>query len=158
MQGPAIGTNTTGQEAEGPHCTVSGGALMHCADHDHDRGCSVTRSSLGGWVVYALFNLRQARDEVGSEIELAANRKKYYDDETSRARASTRVLGIGVVLLVVIVIGLPLYWVLEPTRQAGAQEALGQSFVELGLAAVRPHRRGWLQLRRLPRRHERQRR
>jgi cytochrome b6-f complex iron-sulfur subunit len=26
IQGPAIGTNTTGQEAEGPHCIGGGGA------------------------------------------------------------------------------------------------------------------------------------
>ena len=37
---------------------------------------------LTGWAVYAFLNIRQSRDEVGSEIELAANRKEYYDDET----------------------------------------------------------------------------
>ena len=36
---------------------------------------------LTGWVIYAILNLRQSRDELGSEIELAANRKPYYDDE-----------------------------------------------------------------------------
>jgi hypothetical protein len=34
-----------------------------------------------GWVIYLLLNLRKARAEVGSEIELAPNRKPYYDDE-----------------------------------------------------------------------------
>ena len=37
---------------------------------------------LVGFVVYAWFNVRAGRAEVGSEIELAANRKEYYDDET----------------------------------------------------------------------------
>ncbi|MDJ0768524.1 MAG: c-type cytochrome [Ilumatobacter sp.] len=87
---------------------------------------------LGGWVVYAFLNIRQSRDELGSEIELAANRKKYYDDEELEGPRLTRVLGIGVILLVIMVIGLPLYWILEPARQAGAEEAKDEIFVEWG--------------------------
>ena len=30
--------------------------------------------SLVGWILYAIFNVRAGRTEVGSEIELAANR------------------------------------------------------------------------------------
>ena len=85
---------------------------------------------LGGWVVYAVLNLRQSRDELGSEIELAANRKPYYDDEELEGPRLTRVLGIGVVLLVVITIALPLYWILEPERQAGAQQAKEDQIAE----------------------------
>lgn len=87
---------------------------------------------LGGWVVYAWLNLRQARDEIGSEIEMAANRKPYYDDETLEGERLTRVLGLGVILLVVTVVALPLYWILEPSRQAGAQEAKEETFIEWG--------------------------
>ena len=60
---------------------------------------------LGGWIVYAVLNLRQAHDELGSEVEMAANRKPYYDDEELEGPRLTRVLGIGVILLVIIVIG-----------------------------------------------------
>jgi len=87
---------------------------------------------LGGWVVYAFLNIRQSRDELGSELELAANRKPYYDDEILEGPRLTRVLGIGVILLVVITIALPLYWILEPSRQAGAQEAKEEQFIEWG--------------------------
>ena len=83
---------------------------------------------LGGWVVYALLNIRQARDELGSEIELAANRKKYYDDETLEGPRLTRVLGIGVILMVVTVIMLPLYWILEPSRQVRCPSDDGVAF------------------------------
>jgi len=38
-------------------------------------------TAIGGWIVYGLFNIRKSRAEIGSEIELAANRKPYYDDE-----------------------------------------------------------------------------
>ena len=71
-----------------------------------------------GWLVYAVFNAKAARKELGSEIELAANRKPYYDDEELEGRRLELVQFIGVLLLVVIVIGLPLYWVFEPSRQA----------------------------------------
>jgi mono/diheme cytochrome c family protein len=75
-----------------------------------------------GWIVYAFLNTGSARKELGSEVELAANRKPYYDDEVLEGKRLERVQLMGVLLLVVIVIGLPLYWVLEPSRQAGAQE------------------------------------
>ncbi len=87
---------------------------------------------LGGWVVYAVLNLRQSRDELGSEVEMAANRKPYYDDEELEGPRLTRVLGIGVILLVIIVIGLPLYWILEPSRLAGATDAKEEQFIEWG--------------------------
>jgi mono/diheme cytochrome c family protein len=83
-------------------------------------------------------NLRQSRDELGSEIELAANRKKYYDDEELEGPRLTRVLGIGVILLVITVVALPLYWILEPERQAGAQEAKEEQFIEWGAALFAP--------------------
>lgn len=93
---------------------------------------------LGGWVVYALLNLRQARDELGSEVEMAANRKKYLEDEELEGPRLTRVLGIGVILLVVIVVGLPLYWILEPSRLAGAEDAQEELFVEWGSRLFAP--------------------
>lgn len=76
-----------------------------------------------GWIVYALFNGRSARKELGSEIELAPNRKPYYDDEELEGRRLELVQFVGVMLLAIMVIGLPLYWVFEPSRQAGATES-----------------------------------
>ena len=77
---------------------------------------------LVGWIVYGIFNVVSGRASVGSEIELAPNRKEYYDDETLEGPRLQRVQFWGVVLLFIIVVSLPLYWVLEPSRQAGAQE------------------------------------
>ncbi len=85
-----------------------------------------------GWVVYGIFNVVGGRKEVGSEIELAANRKKYYDDETLEGPRLERVQLIGVLLLVVIVVALPLYWIFEPSRQAGAQEKWDARFASWG--------------------------
>jgi mono/diheme cytochrome c family protein len=88
--------------------------------------------SLIGWVVYYFANRSAARPELGSEVELAPNRRPYYDDETLEGSRLTRVSFIGFLLLVTMVIGLPLYWVLEPGRQAGAVAAKEDIFVGWG--------------------------
>ncbi len=93
---------------------------------------------LVGWIVYAFFNIRSSRDELGSEIELAANRKPYYDDETLEGPRLDRVLGLGVVLLAITVVALPVYWVLEPDRMAGAQLAKEEQFIEWGALLFAP--------------------
>ena len=42
-----------------------------------------------GFAVYLILNARSARAEVGSEIELAANRKPYLDDDELEGTSST---------------------------------------------------------------------
>ena len=91
-----------------------------------------------GWAIYAFLNIRAARDELGSEIELAANRKPYYDDEVMEGARLTRVLGIGLIMMVVLAIGLPLYWILEPDRMAGATSAQEEQFVRWGSQLFAP--------------------
>lgn len=89
---------------------------------------------VAGWVVYAFLNRGASRAEIGSEIELAANRKEYYDDEELEGRRLERVQLIGLLLLVTITIGLPVYWLLEPSRQAGATDGYKNRFVSWGSA------------------------
>jgi len=97
---------------------------------------------LGGWLVYGLFNVVSGRREVGAEIELAANRKEYYDDETLEGPRLERVQLIGVIMLGIIVVALPLYWVLEPDRQAGAQEGWDNRFASWGSQLFAPTAEG----------------
>ena len=85
-----------------------------------------------GWVGYYLLNNLGARRELGSEVEMAPNRKPYYDDETLEGPRLERMQLLGVLLLITMVIGLPLYWVLEPDRQAGAQEHRQNEFIGWG--------------------------
>lgn len=85
-----------------------------------------------GWIVFAAMNVRMGRDEAGSEIELAPNRKPYYSDEVLEGRRLTMVQLLGVLLLGVCVVGLPLYWILEPSRQAGATEGLNNRLASWG--------------------------
>src|SRR6478736_2612912 len=85
-------------------------------------------------VVYAFINIRQAKPEIGSEIELAPNRKPYYSDEELEGKKLDRTLSFGLLGLFIIGIGLPLYWLQEPGRQDGAKERIHDEFVSRGAA------------------------
>jgi mono/diheme cytochrome c family protein len=85
-----------------------------------------------GFILFYFINRRSARDELGAEQETAPNRKPYYDDETLEGRRLERFQFIALILLVVLVILVPLYWVLEPGRQAGAVEHRDSRFVTWG--------------------------
>lgn len=76
-----------------------------------------------GGVVLFWFNTRAARPELGAEIELAPNRKPYYPDEELEGKVLDRVLLLALALIAIIAVGLPLYWLAEPGRQSGADEA-----------------------------------
>jgi mono/diheme cytochrome c family protein len=91
-----------------------------------------------GWLLYLAGNLRKSRPEVGAELELAPNRKPYYDDEALEGPRLTRALGTGLVLLIVSAVGLPLYWLSEPGRQSGAIENFDQTFVNRGAQLFAP--------------------
>lgn len=84
-------------------------------------------------LVYVLVNVLFAgKAEVGAELELAANRKPYYDDETLEGPKLDRALSLGLLTLFVLAIGLPLYWIMEPGRQENAAGDFGRKFRERG--------------------------
>lgn len=86
-------------------------------------------------IAYVLVNvLFSGKAEVGAEIELAANRKPYYDDETLEGPKLDRSLTLGLLTLVVLAVGLPLYWIMEPGRQENAAGDFGRKFRERGEA------------------------
>ena len=74
------------------------------------------------WIAFLFTNSRKAKAEVGAELELAANRKPYLDDEQLEGPRLERALLWGVLALMVIGVGLPLYWITEPNRQDGAKK------------------------------------
>jgi mono/diheme cytochrome c family protein len=84
-------------------------------------GVAIAAIFIVGWVGYLVAHLRKAGPPPGSEIELAPNRKPYYDDDTLETKKLDRSLGTAVVLLSVVAIGLPAYWVREGQRQVDAQ-------------------------------------
>jgi mono/diheme cytochrome c family protein len=82
--------------------------------------------------VFAFVNVRQARPEVGSEIELAPNRKPYYSDSELEGRKLDRTLSFGLLGLIVVGVGLPLYWLQEPGRQTNAVGDTQRKFIDRG--------------------------
>ena len=99
-------------------------------------------ASLAGWILYAIFNVRAGRAEVGSEQSLAANRKPYYDDEVLEGRRLERVQLLGLVFLAILTVALPLYWVLEPSRQEEAQFGFEKRFANWGAQLFAPTAEG----------------
>lgn len=88
-----------------------------------------------GFVVYLFFNLLDSKGEGGAEIELAANRKPYFDDDILETRKLDQSLMSGLVLLSVIGIALPLYWLGEPGRHEGYVENTLELWTEGGAEA-----------------------
>ncbi len=72
-----------------------------------------------GGIVFILLNIRSARDEIGSETELAANRRPYLSDEELEGKKLDMALGSSLVMLTIVAISLPVYWLGEPGRQDG---------------------------------------
>src|SRR6266851_6736056 len=89
---------------------------------------------LVGWFAYIVAQIRRPgrRLTPGSEIELAPNRKPYYDDDGLEGPRLERVLGLAFLLLVVVAIGLPLYWLREPGRQTAALRGFNNTAAHRG--------------------------
>lgn len=95
-------------------------------------GTIIALVAVVGFVVYAFFNVRAGREEVGSEIELAANLKPYYDDDQLETGKLDRTLTMGLATLAIVGIGLPVYWLAEPGRQDGAIDQFDSVFASRG--------------------------
>lgn len=95
-------------------------------------GTVIAVLALAGFTIYVVFNVMAGRREVGSEIELAPNRKPYMDDEELETTRLNRTLLSGVGLLTIVAVGLPLYWLHEPGRQDGARANSQEQFIARG--------------------------
>lgn len=91
-------------------------------------GLTIAAIVFVGFVAAFIWNMFRARAELGSEIELAANRKEYYSDEEMEGERLDRSLSFALVLLTLMAITLPFYWIAEPGRQDGAVDAYNLSF------------------------------
>ena len=85
-----------------------------------------------GFGVYIFANIRKAKPELGNEIETAPNRKPYYSDEELEGPRLDRFLTMALVLLGILALGLPLYWLAEPGRQEGATKRFEAVFASRG--------------------------
>lgn len=86
-----------------------------------------------GAVLYVLVNVLFAgKAELGSEIELAANRKPYFEDEVLEGPKLDRTLTLALLFLAILAVGIPFYWVMEPARQQNAADGFGDRFAHRG--------------------------
>lgn len=91
-----------------------------------------------GWLFFILAHVRRGSVQAGDEIETAPNRKPYYDDDALEGMKLERALTLSLVLLVIIGIGLPLYWVNETRRENGAKKLFAQTSTEVGFSLFQP--------------------
>ena len=91
-----------------------------------------------GWLGFIVAHVRRDTEPRGAEMELAPNRKPYYDDDALEGPRLERVLGMALILLIVIAIGLPLYWWHEPSREAGAVVYFNNAAIERGYILFQP--------------------
>jgi mono/diheme cytochrome c family protein len=105
---------------------------MILANTQQSFGYALLAIALVGAVIWIVANLRSGRKEIGSEIELAANRKPYLDDEELEGRKLNLALFSAAGLLAIIAVALPVYWLAEPGRQEGAIETFDETFVARG--------------------------
>src|SRR5438132_8245277 len=93
-----------------------------------------------GWLLYIAGQLwRRRRDEPpGSELELAPNRKIYFDDDVLEGKKLDRSLVTALLLLIVIAIGLPLYWSREPARGKNHARGYEQRSAHRGFLMFQP--------------------
>lgn len=106
--------------------------MLFAASTQTSVGLVILAIALVVGVVYIFVNIRQGRSEVGSEIELAPNRKPYLSDEELEGRKLDRTLTWGLLGLFVVGIGLPLYWLQEPARQENERGNIARKFVDRG--------------------------
>jgi mono/diheme cytochrome c family protein len=71
-----------------------------------------------GWVIYLISTARRTYVP-GAELEVAPNRKTYYDDNQMEGPRLTRFLWWAFSMLAILAVGLPAYWLREPFRQQG---------------------------------------
>jgi mono/diheme cytochrome c family protein len=91
-----------------------------------------------GWAIFILSHIKRSGVPAGSEMETAPNRKPYHEDDALEGIRLERVLVMALLLLVIIAIGLPLYWLKEPTRQAHAAVGFDNRAVEAGFTLFQP--------------------
>ena len=101
-------------------------------------GLAVVVLLVVGWVAYVVVHLRRPSAPPGAEIELAPNRRPYLDDEALEGPRLEKVLGWSMVLMVVVAIGLPAYWLNEPGREKGAQKGFDHRAEQRGFTLFQP--------------------
>ena len=76
--------------------------IIYAASTQRTIGLTLAIIVAAGFALYVLINIRTGRKEIGAEVELAPNRKKYFDDEILETRRLDIALTAGVAVLIII--------------------------------------------------------
>ncbi len=85
-----------------------------------------------GAIVYGLANVRSGHAEIGSEVFTAPNRKPYLSDADLENKKLNRALWMAFLFLALLALVMPLYWLQEPGRQAGAKDFIQGQLINTG--------------------------
>ena len=114
--------------------------LLLAASTEQKLGMATVVVLMAGWAIYVISHLRRREaPEPGAEIELAPNRKPYLDDDSLEGWRLTRSQMGAFAMLVVIGVGLPAYWLREPSRQEGAHRGFDERAAERGFILFQPN-------------------
>lgn len=91
-----------------------------------------------GWAAFLVLSVRRSGEEPGDESVTAPNRRPYFDDETMEGPRLERAQLWAVILLFVTVLGLFVYWMDEPSRQAGAAVGFEKRAAHRGFVLFQP--------------------
>ncbi len=114
--------------------------LVLAATTEQKLGVAIVVVLVVGWALYGISHLRRREaPEPGAEIEMAPNRKPYLDDDSLEGWRLTRSQMGAFAMLVVIGVGLPAYWLREPSRQEGADRGFDERAAERGFILFQPN-------------------
>src|SRR4051812_39351846 len=119
--------------------TLSAMSLL-AANTQQKLGFAVAILLMVGWAAYITAQLwRRRRDEPpGTEVELAPNRKPYFDDDVLEGKKLNNQLLIALLLLIVVALGLPLYWSREPARAKNHAQGFEERSAHRGFLMFQP--------------------
>ena len=108
--------------------------MMYAATTERSVAMALLAIVVVGWAIYVFVNIRQSKKERGSEIELAANRGSLPDDDELEGPRLEKVQAFGVLMLLIIALVLPLYWLREGGRRSGAETGFSERAANRGEA------------------------
>lgn len=91
-----------------------------------------------GWGLFLLLSVHKSGEAVGDEAATAPNRRPYFDDDALEGPRLERAQKAAVAMLLIVAIGLPLYWLDEPSRQAGAIVGFDKRAAQRGFVMFQP--------------------
>ncbi|MEY2397923.1 MAG: hypothetical protein QOJ00_1097 [Actinomycetota bacterium] len=91
-----------------------------------------------GWAFFLLLSVRRNGEVAGDEAITAPNRRPYFDDEALEGHRLERAQKGALAMLIVVVFGLPMYWLREPGRQTQAIAGFDKTSAHRGFILFQP--------------------